>query len=337
MGAGGLWGVTGFLPALPAWAWALVAGVLATVAGAFIGEAAYQSAQRRTLAAAMLAPTRREQLILRLKGGVGLLRRPAGWLCGRVPYIDDACENAVMLLDERGLAFTKEALLSLLMAASLAVLAVGWLFAGSPVFGVALSCIVFIGALAFVRNKSDKMNAAMREQVPEALRSLSMSFRSGHSLPQTLSDSAREIDGYLGHLFSVAADRLEMGATPSEALAVMRSNPRVPELSFVAVALDVQHRSGGSIAPVLESATESVEGELKLMRSLRVQTAQAKLSASIVTVMPFVLVALFSLMSPDFLSPFFSSFMGMALLALALIMQMTGVLIVRRMLKVDVV
>lgn len=117
----------------------------------------------------------------------------------------------------------------------------------------------------------------------------------------------------------------------------MRANPRVPELSFVAVALDVQHRTGGSIAPVLESATESVEGELKLMRALRVQTAQAKLSASIVTVMPFVLVALFSLMSPDFLSPFFSSFLGLALLALALIMQLTGVLIVRRMLKVDVV
>lgn len=336
MGTGGLWGL-GALAAMPAWAWALVAGGFALLAGAAAGEAVYQTAQRRSRAATMLAPTKREQLILRLQGGVGPLRKPARWLCGRVPYVDGACEDAVLLLGERGLAFTKEALLSLLMAGSALAFGLGWIATGSPVFGVALAAIVFIGVLAFVRNKCDRMNLDMREQVPEALRSLSMSFRSGHSLPQTLSDSAQETEGYLGHLFSVAADRLEMGATPSEALAVMRSNPRVPELSFVAVALDVQHHSGGSIAPVLESATESVEGELKLMRSLRVQTAQAKLSASIVTVMPFVLVALFSLMSPDFLSPFFSSFMGMALLALALIMQMTGVLIVRRMLKVDVV
>ncbi len=337
MGAGGLWGMTGGMAAVPAWAWALVAGAFALVAGAALGDAVYQAAQRRTRAAAMLAPTKREQIILRLQGGCGPLRKAARWLCGRMPYVDGACESAVLLLGERGLAFTKEAFLSLVLLATLVSLGVGWLLVGSVVFGVALAGIVFVGTLALVRNKSDKMNQEMREQVPEALRSLSMSFRSGHTLPQTLSDSAQETSGYLGHLFSVAADRLEMGATPSEALGVMRANPRVPELSFVAVALDVQHRTGGSIAPVLESATESVEGELKLMRALRVQTAQAKLSASIVTVMPFVLVALFSLMSPDFLSPFFSSFLGLALLALALIMQLTGVLIVRRMLKVDVV
>lgn len=337
MGAEGVWSVTQGMAAVPAWAWALVAGLFALAAGAAMGEAAHQSAQRKSLAASMLAPTRREQVILRLQGGFGPLRKAAGWLSEHVSYLGHACESAVMILGERGLSFTGEALLSLLMSASLVALAIGWMIAGSPVFGAALMGIVFVGSLAFVRSKSDKMNIEMREQVPEALRSLSMSFRSGHSLPQTLSDSAQETSGYLGHLFSVAADRLEMGATPAEALAVMRSNPRVPELSFVAVALDVQHRSGGSIAPVLESATDSVEGELKLMRSLRVQTAQAKLSASIVTVMPFVLVALFSLMSPDFLSPFFSSILGMALLALALIMQLTGVLIVRRMLKVDVV
>ena len=144
-----------------------------------------------------------------------------------------------------------------------------------------------------------------------------------------------ECSGALGSLFSVAARRLEMGAPPAEALAVMRSSDQVPELSFVAVALDVQHQSGGSIAPVLETARESVISELDLMRSLRVQTAQAKLSASIVTVMPFVLVALFSLMSPDFLAPFFGSLIGVALLALALIMQLSGVLAVRRMLRID--
>jgi tight adherence protein B len=126
-----------------------------------------------------------------------------------------------------------------------------------------------------------------------------------------------------------------MGATPTEALDVFRHNEAVPELAFVSVALDVQHQSGGSIAPVLESATDSVSSELDLMRSLRVQTAQAKLSAGIVTVMPFVLVALFSLMSPGFLSPFFESFVGFLLLAVALLMQAAGVLCVRHMLKIN--
>lgn len=117
---------------------------------------------------------------------------------------------------------------------------------------------------------------------------------------------------------------------------VLQSNSQVPELSFIAVALDIQHQSGGSLAPVLESAKDSIESELDLMRSLRVQTAQAKLSASIVTIMPFVLVAFFSLMSPGFLAPFFASPIGIVLLAIALVMQVTGVLTVRHMLAIDV-
>ncbi len=51
--------------------------------------------------------------------------------------------------------------------------------------------------------------------------------------------------------------------------------------------------------------------------------------------MPFILVGLFSLMSPGFLSPFFESLPGMVMLAVALLMEAAGVLVVRRMLKVD--
>lgn len=315
---------------------AAAAGMLAMTSGACLGDVAYQSMRRRSLAATMLAPTKRAQVLLKLQGGVKPLRPAARKLLAGIPYLNDTCQRAVILLGERGISFTEEALMSLLMAGSLAAALVGGVLLGSPTFGIAIGFIAFIAAVAYARNRSEKRNLAMREQVPEALRTLCMSFRSGHSLPQTLADASKETDGYLGHLFSVAADRLDMGATTTEALSVLRGNAQLPELSFVAVTLDVQHESGGSIAPVLEAATDSIEGELRLMRSLRVQTAQAKLSASIVTVMPFILVALFSLMSPDFLAPFFDSFAGLALLALALVMQFTGVMIVRRMLKVEV-
>ena len=69
--------MTGGMAAVPAWAWALVAGAFALVAGAALGDAVYQAAQRRTRAAAMLAPTKREQIILRLQGGCGPLRKAA--------------------------------------------------------------------------------------------------------------------------------------------------------------------------------------------------------------------------------------------------------------------
>ena len=311
------------------------AGALAMVCGALLGEAACKALDRRSIAASMLASTQHERLLLRVKAGVRPLRAPAAWLLERSKHVDEATGCAVEVLADRGMDLSKEALLSTLIGLSLVSCALGWMAFGSPVFGIALGCIVTIGTMSYARMVAERRDAAAREKIPEVLRALCMSFRSGHSLPQALSGVARESDGHLAQVLSIASDRLEMGASTTEALSVMRGNRRLPELSFVAVALDVQHESGGSIAPVLESAIESVESELKLMRSLKVQTAQARLSAAIVTIMPFLLVALFSLMSPDFLSPFFSSLVGMALLSLALAMQCAGVIITRRMLKIE--
>lgn len=308
--------------------------LLSIGAGAAFGDFAFKSFRRKKLAVTMSATTNKEQLMTLIKGGVRPFIPLSNWMIQKSHLINETIESAVILFSENGLQVAKEALLSDLIAITLASFIFGALFGGSPVFGVAIACLVFIGFLSIAKNRFAKRNISMREEIPETLRNLAMSFRSGHSLPQVLSDSSFECKGYLSHLFSVASNRIEMGATLEEALSVMKGNSRVPELSFVAVALDIQHQSGGGIALVLESAMDSIEGELKLARSLRVQTAQARLSASIVTIMPFVLIALFSLFSPDFLSPFFASMLGIAVLVIALIMQLTGVLIVRKMLNV---
>lgn len=312
----------------------LASSILAICSGAAFGDWAFRQFQRKNVAIAMGAEGKREKLLFLLTQGVRPFVPLSKWLLAKSRSLDDSMQSAVILFSESGIKIAKEALLSDLVLATLLAFVVGGIVTGSLTFGIAIGCVTFIGIVSFARNRFAKRNIAMREEIPEALRTLAMSFRSGHSLPQVLSDSSQECKGYLAYLFSVASDRIEMGATPEEALEVMRGNPRVPELSFVAVALDIQHQSGGRIALVLESAMDSIEGELKLARSLRVQTAQAKLSASIVTIMPFILIALFSLFSPDFLSPFFSSPLGMAVLAIALVMQLSGVLIVRRMLNV---
>lgn len=88
---------------------------------------------------------------------------------------------------------------------------------------------------------------------------------------------------------------------------------------------------------ILEITRQSVADEIELKRTLKTQTAQAKLSAQIVTIMPFALVGLFSLLSPGFLDPFFESALGIALLLIALGMQALGILLVRRLLKVEVI
>ena len=88
---------------------------------------------------------------------------------------------------------------------------------------------------------------------------------------------------------------------------------------------------------VLEITRQSVADEIELKRTLKTQTAQAKLSAQIVTIMPFALIGVFSLLSPGFLDPFFESALGVVMLLCALGMQVLGVFLVRRLLRVEVI
>lgn len=317
------------------WVLAIAAIAFAAIAGGMLAYLACEWARRHSRASSLLSETLLERVLLQLQVGVPVLNVVSSRLMERFSALRDSADRVSCYLGERGASFSPTAIVSLLLGVALFASIAAWFLAGSPVFGAAIGFIVVIGSVSAVKNRGDKRDAATREEVPDAIRSLEMSFRSGHSLSQTLAASAKESSGYLGTLFSIAADRLEMGATPSEALSVMCDNRRVPELSFVAVALSIQHQSGGSIGPVLESALDTVEGELKLVRNLRIQTAQAKLSATIVTIMPFILMALFSMMSPDFLAPFFSSLLGVVLLAIALGMQLAGIMLVRRVLRVD--
>lgn len=239
------------------------------------------------------------------------------------------------LLREKGLVTTEDSVCSLCCAAIFGGIVLLFFASSSVVFAcVGMLCIV-VFLVAYVERQKEKRLIAIRETIPEALRSMSVCFEAGLSLLQTFKQVEQELDEPLASMFRQAAGRLEVGGTISDALMVFKSSS-LEELAFIAVALDVQHEVGGSMQQILNVARESVESEIELRRILRVQTAQAKLSAHVVSIMPLILVAIFSFIAEDFLAPFFQSTLGLCLLGLACSMQVFGIFLVRKTLKVEV-
>lgn len=244
------------------------------------------------------------------------------------------CEDVLWLARHRGYETDATRASGVAIAASLAMVPLGWFASTSPIFGLMAAICLLVGLGAFARHAREREIEAMREEVPEMLHALGACFHAGYSLLQAFQYLARESHGPLARFFERAKSDLETGRTATETLERMREASALPELAFVAAALEIQHQTGGSLQKVLDCARDSIEGELALRRSLRVQTAQARLSMRVVTIMPFALMAVFSLVSPEFLAPFFSSGLGIAVFCAATGMQVTGVLIVRRMLDV---
>ena len=244
--------------------------------------------------------------------------------------------DASRLATRKGVDTTPEGLASL-FAASVLALAISLLVMFRS-FVVVLCALVLCAVVlrVLLTRAIEKERAQLREQVPDALRCMEACMHAGLSLPQTFSEVAQQIDQPARSLFARVSRDLDLGYSMNEALEHFKQVAELPELSFVAMALDVQYACGGSATPVLRSAEESISRDLDLRRSLRVQTAQAKLSAQIVSVMPFALVFVISAVDPAFLHPFFSSAQGVVLLLMAIAMLGGGVLLVRRMLAVEI-
>lgn len=237
------------------------------------------------------------------------------------------------VLEAKGFVTSDAAVCSVVVAAEALCFAVIALASCSIIGGILGAILALVAAVLWAQSWTERRSDSLRESVPEAIKAMEACSQTGLSLEQMLLQVSKETPPDLAQLFRRGANVLQTGGTASQALGCLKGEGSIQELAFVAVALDVQHQTGGSLKQILHAAQDVVEDELKLRRHLQVQTAQARLSARVVTIMPFILAVLLSLVSPHFLDPFFTSATGLATLAFALAMQAAGVLSVRHLLK----
>lgn len=315
----------------------VVAFVCALISGAVLASALF---------GALLKRVRDQRLIERSGAGDSLfatmIRRGVPGLHGladvvlKVAIIEKFVQEIESALAYKGLRSSSQALVTLLVAGVLVIGIISSVVSSSLVCGVMLAACFVLGVGVWTNRQHDERRTRLREAIPEALQSMKACFQVGYTLAQVVREVHRSTSGPLADLFQEIEGVLETGGSTQAALSVLKKRTSESELVFLATALEIQHKTGSSMQQVLEVTRQSVADEIELKRTLRTQTAQAKLSAQIVTIMPFALIGIFSLLSPGFLDPFFESVPGAVLLFVALSMQCAGIVMVRRFLKVEV-
>lgn len=222
-------------------------------------------------------------------------------------------------------------LLAFAITASLALL-----FTGNPGLAFIVGCCAPPVIAAYARREGQHRGELLRQQLPSALSSIAVSLGAGKSLQQALSYAAGRAPEPLASELQQTVFDIDAGRSLEEATALLEKRTAVRELAFVTCALSIQQRTGGSLKEILDSASRSVCDAFDLKRTLRVQTAQAKLSARIVTAMPFLLLGAFTLISPGYLMVFFHSLAGIVIFCVAILLDVCGLVAIRRLLSVEV-
>jgi tight adherence protein B len=267
--------------------------------------------------------------------GIAVLRPPASLLL-RVELIREKCVCCGRALGVMGYGATgASAVCELLLAVFGVVALLTLLLTGMPFIALCAALFAVVLLCGKAQRILDKWGERLVAQIPEVLRSLGLCFNTGYSLQQAFEQVARDTPDPLGLELRQANFDIAAGRSIEEALSALEKRTKASDLRFAIVALEIQHRTGGSLQDLLENAADAVLASADLRRQLSVQTAQARLSAKVVTIMPVVLVAILSLAMEGYLQTFFSSAEGLAILMVALAMEAIGVFAIRRILGVD--
>ena len=172
---------------------------------------------------------------------------------------------------------------------------------GSDVLAFSLSApaalAVFYGYLKLARRRRI---AAFSEQLPDALDVIVRGLRAGHPFRVALGLVAREMPDPLGSEFGILADEIMFGLDQTAAVQGMAKRVGQDDLTFFAIAISIQSQTGGNLAEIMGRLSQLIRNRLKLRLKIRSLSAEGRLSGIALSLAPFVLFGIITLMNPDY-------------------------------------
>jgi tight adherence protein B len=202
----------------------------------------------------------------------------------------------------------------------------------APVIGITFA---FFPLIWLWFRRSRRM-AAFAKQLPEALELISRALRAGHSLASGFSLVAEEMSEPICREFSRAYEAQNLGKPLDLALEEMTE--RVPnlDLRFFATAVILQRQTGGDLAEILDKIGYIVRERFKIWGQVQALTGEGRLSGIVLLALPPALFIAMWRLNPEYSMQLFTDPMGHQMLAAAIILQVLGALVIRKIVNIKV-
>ena len=211
----------------------------------------------------------------------------------------------------------------------------GWFFLG-PVVAGALTMFGFFVPALVVRYYRKRRTRKFNVQLVDALQAVANALKAGLTFQQAMEQVARDAPIPLGQEFGLFIKELKLGVQPEEALLAMARRVGSDDLDLVATSTNIARQLGGNMAEMYETLSGTIRERFRIEGKIDSVTSQGKLQGWIVSAMPLVLGLVMRWMRPDLMNPMLEHAFGWVLLAAILVMEVMGVLIIRRITNIDI-
>lgn len=209
------------------------------------------------------------------------------------------------------------------------------LFVGLLLHVPELLLLLIVGAvtsapLLVVAVKRARRLARFEELFPDAIDLLARAVRAGHAFTTAFELIAKEAPDPLATEFRIAYDQQNIGMPLREALENLVERVPIDDVRFFVSALQIQRESGGNLAEILDKLSYVIRERFKILRQVRVFTAEARMSLYILTAVPPVTALLLYLVNREYIMDLFVTPMGQKMLATGVVLQIVGFIVMKR-------
>ncbi len=167
--------------------------------------------------------------------------------------------------------------------------------------------------LGILRYWRKQRMAKIEEQLPDALDTLAQSLRAGHAFSGAFRMVAQQSPEPIATEFRITSDEVTFGASVREGVLGLAQRVELVDMRYFALTVLIQLDTGGSLSQLLIDLARLMRERHKLRRTIRVLSAEGRVSAWILSLLPLGFGLLMSLISPGYLSYFWTDPMGIIL------------------------
>jgi tight adherence protein B len=225
----------------------------------------------------------------------------------------------------------------MLCAASSLLLAVVAYFAGGNIlFAWAGVVLGFFLPYAYASHMRKKRFQKFEEKFPEAIDTLARAVRAGHAFTTAIEMIANEVSEPVAGEFRQLFEEQKFGLPVRDALLNLADRIPLVDVKFFVTAVMLQRETGGNLAEILDNLSYVIRERFKILRQVRVHTAQGRLTMVLLMALPPTVVVVMYVLNRGFIMPLFIDPIGHALIVAGITMQTLGYFFIRRIIRIQV-
>ena len=215
------------------------------------------------------------------------------------------------------------------IAFAIAYLAFGWIPA------IIAAALVLVGSRVPFEIRATKRQAAFADQLGDNLQLIASSVRAGYGLLHAIDAVADEALPPTSDEFNRLVAEINLGRDTGEALAATAERIRSEDFKWVVEAMDIHRQVGGNLSELLDRVAETIRDRAKLRRKVSALTAEGRISATILLILPFAIGGMITVLSPEFMEEFVTTSIGKGMLGGGLLLMTIGFFWMRRVIRID--